>query len=96
MDWMIYRWQIRPPLPIWHPSMAQPVASFLSIRPPWIIYTCPVAVKQQIALVEAYTRAQGMFRESGAIEAEYSDTLSLDMSTVVPKYCRAKAATGQN
>ena len=40
--------------------------------------------EEQIALVEAYTRAQGMFRESGAIEAEYSDTLSLDMSTVVP------------
>ena len=40
--------------------------------------------EEQIALVEAYTRAQGMYRESGAAEADYSDTLSLDMSTVEP------------
>ena len=40
--------------------------------------------EEQIALVEAYTKAQGLYRESGATEAEYSDTLSLDMSTVQP------------
>ncbi|MCK5920429.1 MAG: aconitate hydratase AcnA, partial [Methylococcales bacterium] len=36
----------------------------------------------QIALVEAYARAQGMYRESGAPDAEYSDVVELDMSTV--------------
>lgn len=44
----------------------------------------------QIALVEAYSKAQGMYRESGAIEAEYSDTVSLDMSTVEPSIAGPK------
>ena len=38
----------------------------------------------QIALVEAYARAQGLFREPGGPAAEYSDTLTLDMDTVEP------------
>ncbi|MEM7017765.1 MAG: aconitate hydratase AcnA [Pseudomonadota bacterium] len=38
---------------------------------------------EQIALVEAYAKAQGMFREAGqTVEADYSDTLELDMGTV--------------
>ena len=40
--------------------------------------------ESQIALVEAYARAQGMYREPGASPAEYTDTLSLDMHTVEP------------
>ena len=40
--------------------------------------------ESQIALVEAYARAQGMFREPGDRPAEYSDTLVLDMGTVEP------------
>ncbi len=39
---------------------------------------------EQVALVEAYARAQGMFRKPGALEAEYSDVLELDLSTVAP------------
>ena len=38
----------------------------------------------QIALVEAYARAQGLFREPGGPPAAYSDTLTLDMGTVEP------------
>ena len=38
----------------------------------------------QIALVEAYARAQGMFREPGSTAARYSEVLELDMSTVRP------------
>jgi len=37
-----------------------------------------------IALVEAYARAQGMWREDGQPDALYTDTLELDMSTVEP------------
>src|SRR5438105_1895335 len=37
-----------------------------------------------IRLVEAYAKAQGMFHSAGAPEAEYSDTLELDLSTVEP------------
>ncbi len=39
---------------------------------------------EQIRLVEAYAKAQGMFHFVGAPEAEYSDTLELDLSTVEP------------
>jgi aconitate hydratase len=37
-----------------------------------------------IALVEEYAKAQGMFHTSSSPEAEYSDTLELDLSTVEP------------
>ncbi|MFD1697667.1 aconitate hydratase AcnA [Roseibium aestuarii] len=37
----------------------------------------------RVALVEAYAKAQGMFR-SGAEEPVFTDTLELDISTVVP------------
>ena len=40
--------------------------------------------ESQIALVEAYARAQGLFREPGDRAARYSDTLALDMGTVEP------------
>jgi aconitate hydratase A / 2-methylisocitrate dehydratase len=38
----------------------------------------------QVQLVEAYCRAQGLFREDSMVEPVFSDTLELDMSTVVP------------
>jgi aconitate hydratase len=38
---------------------------------------------KQVALIEAYARAQGLFRQEGAA-AEYSDTLDLDLASVVP------------
>ncbi len=37
----------------------------------------------QIALVEAYAREQGLFRTPGAPDPVFSDTLALDLSTVV-------------
>ena len=40
--------------------------------------------ESQIALVEAYARVQGLFREPGDRAATYSDTLTLDMGTVEP------------
>ncbi len=38
----------------------------------------------QVELVEAYCREQGLFHGSDTPEAEYSDTLELDLSTVEP------------
>ena len=38
----------------------------------------------QVALVEAYARAQGLFRTEGAADAVYTDTLDIDVSAVVP------------
>ena len=39
---------------------------------------------KQIALVEAYAKAQGLFRTADAPDAVYSETLELDLSTVEP------------
>ncbi|MBA2439051.1 MAG: aconitate hydratase, partial [Thermoleophilaceae bacterium] len=39
---------------------------------------------EHVALVEAYARAQGLFHEPGQEDAAYSDTLELDLSSVVP------------
>jgi len=39
---------------------------------------------EQVALVEAYMKAQGMFRTAGQGNAAYSDVLELDMGSVVP------------
>ncbi len=39
---------------------------------------------ERVALVEAYARAQGMFRDNAAPEPIFTDTLELDLSTVVP------------
>ena len=39
---------------------------------------------KQIALVEAYARAQGLFRTAETPEAVYSETMELDLSSVVP------------
>jgi aconitate hydratase len=44
----------------------------------------------QVALVEAYMRAQGMFRTAGQREASYSATLELDMAEVVPSLAGPK------
>jgi aconitate hydratase len=45
---------------------------------------------EQIALTEAYYRAQGMFHTADAAEAEYSTTLQLDLSTVEPSVAGPK------
>ncbi len=45
---------------------------------------------EQIALTEAYARAQGMFRKPGAAEAEYSTVLELDMGNIEPSLAGPK------
>jgi aconitate hydratase len=51
----------------------------LSNRPP-----------ELVALVEAYAKAQGLFLSEDSPEPEYSDTLELDLSTVVPSLAGPK------
>jgi aconitate hydratase len=46
--------------------------------------------EEQVALVEAYYKAQGLFHSVDAPEAEYSATLSLDLSTVEPSVAGPK------
>ena len=44
----------------------------------------------QIALVEGYAKAQGLFRTAGAPDPVFSETLALDLSTVVPSMAGPK------
>ncbi|MEM7003902.1 MAG: aconitate hydratase AcnA [Pseudomonadota bacterium] len=46
--------------------------------------------EQTVALVEAYTKAQGMFRDANSPEPVYTDTLELDLATVVPSLAGPK------
>ena len=39
---------------------------------------------QRVALVEAYSKAQGMFRETDSADPVFTSTLELDLSSVVP------------
>jgi aconitate hydratase len=45
---------------------------------------------EQIALVEAYARHQGMWREQGQRAADYTDVLCLDLATVEPSLAGPK------
>ena len=50
---------------------------------------------QRVALVEAYAKAQGLFRESGSADPVFTDTLELDISTVVPSLAGPKRPEGR-
>jgi len=45
---------------------------------------------EQIALVETYAKAQGLWRVNGAKPADYTDVLELDLSSVVPSLAGPK------
>jgi aconitate hydratase len=45
---------------------------------------------EQIALVEAYAKAQGLWRIDGAPAADYTDVVALDLSTVEPSLAGPK------
>ena len=46
--------------------------------------------EHQVKLVEAYTKAQGLFRTDATPDPVFSDTLELDLSTVVPSLAGPK------
>ncbi|HET9864772.1 MAG TPA: aconitate hydratase AcnA, partial [Steroidobacteraceae bacterium] len=46
--------------------------------------------QEQIALVEAYAKAQGLWRYNGARPADYTDVLELDLATVEPSLAGPK------
>jgi aconitate hydratase len=45
---------------------------------------------EQVALVEAYAKAQGMFDAEGTFEPDFSETLELDLGTIVPSLAGPK------
>ncbi len=46
--------------------------------------------EHHVKLVEAYCKAQGLFRDAGSPDPVYSDTLELDLATVVPSLAGPK------
>jgi aconitate hydratase len=50
---------------------------------------------ERIALVEAYARAQGLYREAGSADPVFSDTIELDLTTVVPSMAGPKRPEGR-
>ncbi|MFY8113974.1 MAG: aconitate hydratase AcnA, partial [Rhabdaerophilum sp.] len=51
--------------------------------------------KDRVALVDAYCKAQGLFREKGAPAPVFTDTLSLDLTTVLPSMAGPKRPEGR-
>ncbi len=51
--------------------------------------------EHRIELVEAYCRAQGMWRDKGAADPVFTDILELDMSDVVPSMAGPKRPEGR-
>ena len=49
----------------------------------------------RVALVEAYAKANGMFREAGAADPVFTDTLELDLGSVVPSMAGPKRPEGR-
>ncbi|UGY10045.1 aconitate hydratase AcnA [Phyllobacterium pellucidum] len=51
--------------------------------------------EDRLALVEAYSKAQGMWRESDSPDPVFTDTLELDLGTVVPSMAGPKRPEGR-
>ena len=51
--------------------------------------------EDRIALVEAYSKAQGMWREDGIEDPVFTDTLELDLGSVVPSMAGPKRPEGR-
>jgi len=51
--------------------------------------------EDRIALVEAYTKAQGMFRDRDAADPVFTDTITLDLADVVPSLAGPKRPEGR-
>jgi aconitate hydratase len=51
--------------------------------------------ESRIQLVEQYCKAQGLFREKGAADPEFTDTLALDLGDVVPSLAGPKRPEGR-
>jgi aconitate hydratase len=49
----------------------------------------------RIALVEAYSKAQGLFREKASADPVFTDTLALDLTDVVPSMAGPKRPEGR-
>ena len=83
-----------PPSPTWPPSTARPAASSRSTNDDRISAADRPRRRSPVALVEAYAKAQGMWRDAATPEPVFTDTLELDLGAVRAVARRAEAAAG--
>ncbi len=57
--------------------------------------TVSARTSERVDLVEAYAKAQGLFRSQGTADPVFSDTLELDLATVVPSMAGPKRPEGR-
>ena len=90
LAWRRWRWPIVPPSATWRPNTAQPSGSFPSITRRSIIYGSPIARPNRSRWWKLTPRRRGCFSRPDSPDPEYSDTLELDLSTVVPSMAGPK------
>jgi hypothetical protein len=81
-----------PPSPTWRRNMARPAASSRRCRDHRFLASR--AAKARVALVEAYAKAQGMWRDPELADPVFTDTLELDLGDVVPSLAGPEAPAG--
>jgi aconitase (EC 4.2.1.3) len=70
--------------------MGPPAASSRCPRPPSTSLAATGRDKARVALVEAYAKAQGLWIDETSEEPVFTDTLELDLGTVVPSLAGPK------
>jgi aconitate hydratase len=73
----------------WRPEYGATCGIFPVDRRRSTTCTCPAASAEQIALVEAYAKAQGLWHDAHR-RAEFTDTLELDLADVEPSLAGPK------
>ncbi len=69
---------------------------FFPVDPETVRYlTTSGRTDERIALVEAYCKAQGLWREAGSADPVFTDTLELDLGSVVPSMAGPKRPEGR-
>ena len=63
---------------------------FFPIDQETINYLTLTAYADNIALVEAYAKAQGMWRDPGMADPQFTDMLELDLDSIVPSLAGPK------
>ena len=88
------RWPTARRSATWRRSSARPARSSRSTQETLRYLEFSGRPKEQIELVEAYAREQGLWHDADSEEPTYSETLELDLGDVVPVAGRPEAPAG--
>ena len=84
------RWPIAPPSATWRRSMARPAASSRWMRRRCAICSSPAAAKSRSRWSRPTTRSRASSTPTSSPEAEYTQTLELDLAAVEPSVAGPK------